>query len=290
MAIKKDPEKSADLPPRGSRNADPITDQPGSHPIETGIGAAVAGAASGLAVGAVAGPVGAAAGAAIGAIAGGLAGKGIGEMIDPTTEDNWLHENFESRPYVQKGETFDTYHDAYRYGGEAESRYQGHSFDQVEHDLKRDWATAKAHAGMTWDRARGAVKDAFDRTIQLREERLNVDKSEVETGQVRVGKRVVSEHKTIDVPVEREEVVIERRPASGRAASGAFADQDEEIVIPVKEERVTVTKQPVVTEEVSVGKRKVQDTHHVAETVRKEELDVDQEGKVNVKGNKRASH
>jgi hypothetical protein len=51
-------QKKADLPPKGSRNPDPITDQPGSHPIETGIGAAVAGAASGLAAVAVAGPVG----------------------------------------------------------------------------------------------------------------------------------------------------------------------------------------------------------------------------------------
>ena len=282
MASKKDPEKTADLPPKGSRNPDPITDQPGSHPIETGIGAAIGGAASGLAVGAVAGPVGAAVGAAVGAIAGGLAGKGVGEVIDPTTEDNWLRENFESRPYVKKGESFDTYHPAYRYGGEAESRYQGRTFDEVEHDLKRDWGTAKDHGGLAWGHAREAVKDAFDRTIQLREERLNVDKTAVKTGEVRVGKRVVTEHKTIDVPVEREEVVIERRPASGKAARGDMVD--EEIVVPVKEERVSVTKHPVVTEEVSVGKRKVQDTKHVAETVRKEELDVDEEGDVKVKG------
>ena len=66
--------------------ADPITDAPGAHPIETGIGAAVGGAASGMAVGAVAGPVATAIGAAVGAVAGGYAGKGIGELIDPTTK------------------------------------------------------------------------------------------------------------------------------------------------------------------------------------------------------------
>ena len=152
----------------------------------------------------------------------------------------------------------------------------------MEDDLKRDWGKAKDHEGLTWGHAREAVKDAFDRTIQLREERLNVDKTSVKTGEVRVGKRVVTEHKTIDVPVEREEVVIERRPASGRAAGGDIAE--EEIVVPVKEERITVTKHPVVTEEVSVGKRKVQDTKHVAASVRKEELEVDEEGDVKVKG------
>jgi len=289
VASKKDPEKTADLPPEGSRNPDPITDQPGSHPIETGIGAAVAGAAAGMAVGTVAGPVGTAVGAAVGAIAGGLAGKGVGEMIDPTTDDNWLSENFESRPCVKKGETFDTYHDAYRYGGEAESRYQGRTFDEVEGDLKHDWGTAKARGGLGWNHAREAVKDAYDRTIQLREERLKVDKHATKTGEVKVGKRVVTEHKTIDVPVEREEVVIERRPASGRATAAGDI-QEEEIVIPVKEEHVTVSKQPVVTEEVSVGKRKVQDTKHVAETVRKEELDVDQQGDVKVKGHGHKGH
>jgi uncharacterized protein (TIGR02271 family) len=282
MTSKKDHEKSADLPPRGSRNADPITDQPGSHPIETGIGAAAGGAAAGMAVGTVAGPVGTAVGAAVGAVVGGLAGKGVGEAIDPTTDDTYLHDNFESRPYVKKGETFDTYRAAYCYGGEAELRYGGRPWEEVESDLKHDWAKLKDKAHMTWNHARDAVKDAYDRTIQLRAERLKVDKTAAQTGEVRVGKRVVTEHKTMDVPVEREEVVIERKPASGRAAHGHMTE--EEIVIPVKEERVTVTKQPVVTEEVSVGKRKVQDTKHVDETLRREELDVDEKGDARIKG------
>jgi uncharacterized protein (TIGR02271 family) len=288
MTRKNDAEKTVDLPPQGSRNPDPVTDQPGSHPIETGIGAAVGGAASGMAVGAVAGPVGAAIGAAAGAVAGGLAGKGIGEVIDPTTEDNWLRENFGSRPYVKKGETFETYQDAYRYGGEAEARHHGRGFDEVEDDLKLDWGKAKEHGGLTWSHARDAVRDAYDRTIQLREEHLKVEKARVQTGEVRVGKRVVTEQKTIDVPVEREEVVIERRPASGRAAKGDIGADEGEIVVPVSEERVTVTKQPVVKEEVSVGKRKVRDTKHVSETVRKEELKTDEHGDAPVKGRGRS--
>jgi uncharacterized protein (TIGR02271 family) len=285
MSTKRNPEKKADLPPEGNRNPDPITDAPGSHPIETGIGAAIGGAASGAAVGSVAGPIGTAIGAAVGAVAGGYAGKGLGELIDPTTEDNWLRENFESRPYIRKGETFETYHPAYRYGAEAEARYQGTDFAEVEDELKRGWGTAKDRGSMTWGRARDAVKDAYERTIQLREERLKVKKAPVETGEVRVGKRVVTEQKTIDVPVEREEVVIERRPASGRATGTDLGA--EELRIPVKEEKVDVTKEAVVREEVSVGKRKVQGTKHVSETVRKEELEVDKHGDVKVKGRAR---
>jgi len=110
-------------------------------------------------------------------------------------------------------------------------------------------------------------------------------KAPVRTGEVRFGKRVVSERKTMDVPVEREEVVVERRPASGRATEGDI--REEAIVIPVRGERVGVTKQPVVREEVSVGK-KVRDTKQASATVRKEELVVDKEGDVKVKGRGRS--
>ena len=170
MTTKMNPEKKVDLPPTGSRNADPITHAPGSHPIETGIGAAAAGLASGLAVGAVTGPVGAAIGAAVGAVAGGFAGKGVGEMIDPTTEDNWLRENFKSRPYVREGETFETYHPAYHYGAEAESKYGNSDFNDLEPELQHGWNNRQG-TNMPWENVRGAVKDSYERTGQIRRAR-----------------------------------------------------------------------------------------------------------------------
>lgn len=69
----------------GSANLDPITGEPGAHPIGTGVGAVAGGMAAGAAVGTVAGPIGTAVGAAAGAVVGGLAGKGVAEKIDPTT-------------------------------------------------------------------------------------------------------------------------------------------------------------------------------------------------------------
>lgn len=66
---------------------DPITGEPGAHPLGTGLGAAAGGMAAGAAVGTVAGPVGTVIGAAVGAVVGGLAGKGIAEAIDPSAED-----------------------------------------------------------------------------------------------------------------------------------------------------------------------------------------------------------
>ncbi len=171
MSARITPEKKVDLPPTGRRNADPITNAPGSHPIETGVGAAAVGAVSGMAVGAATGPVGAAIGAAVGAVAGGYAGKGVGEMIDPTTDDTWLRENFESRPYVQEGDTFEKYQPAYRYGAKAECQYGTEKFETIEDRLANDWHHGQEQAVMPWKHVRDAVKDSYERTAQIRRSR-----------------------------------------------------------------------------------------------------------------------
>jgi hypothetical protein len=173
MATQLNPEKhkKADLPPKGPRNPDPITDAPGAHPIETGVGAAAVGAAAGAAGGAFAGPAGAAVGAVVGAVAGGYGGKAVGEMIDPTTEDTWLRDNFSSRPYVRKGDTFEKYQPAYQYGGLAESRYGTEKFERIEPELEREWHTCADKPAMTWPQARDAVKDSYERTAQIRRTR-----------------------------------------------------------------------------------------------------------------------
>lgn len=279
--------KKTDLPPKGDRNPDPITDEAGAHPIETGIGAALGGAAVGAAVGTVAGPVGTAVGAAIGAVAGGYAGKGVGEYIDPTIEDQWLREYVDTREKVKKGESHETFRPAYRYGIEHAARYEDRRFEDVEPELRSGWESYRGDSTLGWERARDAARDAWDRTLQLREERLKVGKKAVETGRVDVRKEVVTEHKNISVPVEREEVVIERRPARGKAVAGDM--RAEEIRIPTKEEKVHVRKETVAKEEVKVGKRKVQGTETVSEDVAHEELTVETEGKARARNTGKSS-
>src|SRR2546421_5181345 len=86
-------------------NRDPITGTPGAHPVGTGVGAAGAGAA-GAAIGAAAGPAGAAIGAVVGAVAGGLVGKGVAEAVNPTEEENYWKENYQTRPYFEETWTY----------------------------------------------------------------------------------------------------------------------------------------------------------------------------------------
>ena len=147
------------------------------HPIEAGIGAAVAGAATGVAAGAVAGPIAAAVGAALGAVAGGYAGKGIGELIDPTAEDPWLRDHFASRPYVEEGDEFEDFHPAFRYGVLAEAKYGDAGINLMDEQLERDWEASK-ESDMPWTKAKGAVHDAYDRTVQIRKERANAELTE----------------------------------------------------------------------------------------------------------------
>jgi hypothetical protein len=158
----KDPAKAVDLPPYGPRNPDPITDQPGSHPVEAGVGAALGGVASGMAVGAVGGPVGAVIGGIVGgAVAGGLAGKGVGELIDPTTEDNWLRELLGARKEPQTPEALAAHRRAFRYGLVARDRFPGRTFAEVEPDLRRGWEETGEVA--PWARVYDSARAGFDR-------------------------------------------------------------------------------------------------------------------------------
>jgi hypothetical protein len=166
-------------------NPDAITGAPRSHPVGTGVGAASAGAA-GAAIGSIGGPVGTAVGAVVGAVAGGLAGKGVAEAVNPTAEDAYWRQNFSTRPYVSPGSSYDDYQVAYRSGWEWSSRYPGRRFEEVEPDLRRDWESSKGgKARLEWERAKNAVRDAWNR-VESRvrgndENRKVIDESRVET-------------------------------------------------------------------------------------------------------------
>lgn len=148
------------------RNPDPITDEPGAHPVGVGIGAAAGGAAAGAAAGAVAGPVGAAVGAVVGGVAGGYAGKAVAEAIDPTAEDAYWRENYRTRPYYDSATGYDDYAPAYRYGWEARARYRDRRFEDVESDLEHGWSQARATSKLDWQRAKPASRDAWDRIVR----------------------------------------------------------------------------------------------------------------------------
>ena len=144
-------------------NRDPLTGEPGSHPVGTGVGGA-GGAALGAALGAPFGPIGALIGGAIGAVAGGAAGHAAGEKIDPTGEAEYWKGTHQSRPYFDKSHKWDDYEPAYRYGWESRTTHRDRKWDDVESDLERGWENVKGKSQLGWQHAKNAVRDAWDRT------------------------------------------------------------------------------------------------------------------------------
>ncbi len=116
-------------------------------------------------------------------------------------------------------------------------------------------------------------------TMTLHEERLDVQKHEAKQGEVRLGKQVVSSQEELDIPVNREEIVLTRHRVD-REDDDASIGQGEEIRIPVMRDEVSVDKHTVATEEVGVEKRDVQSTEHVSATVKKERARLETDGRV----------
>jgi uncharacterized protein (TIGR02271 family) len=134
------------------------------------------------------------------------------------------------------------------------------------------WDTPPADAG--WDVAE-TDRETF--TVPVREERIAAEKHEREAGEVTVDKRVVEQQQEFDVPVTHEEVDVTRRRVDRPAnADDTIVDDGETIRVPLRAEDVDVRKDSRVVEEVEISKRPVTETQRVSETVRREEIDVDE--------------
>jgi hypothetical protein len=147
-------------------NPDPITGEPGSHPVGTGVGSA-GGAAAGAAIGAaVGGPVGAVVGGVAGAMIGGGAGHAAGEGVNPTAEKAYWEKNYKTRSYYSKDRGFDSYEPGYRYGWEnaGKSEFAKKSFEETEPVLQQRWSAEPGVVGRpSWADSREPVRDAWMR-------------------------------------------------------------------------------------------------------------------------------
>ena len=123
-----------------------------------------------------------------------------------------------------------------------------------------------------------------ERKVQLREEQLRPETERVKAGEVEIRKEVVSEERTIDVPLSRDEVAVDYRPVKPVPADQPIGE-GETLSVPVhKEELAGVKKETVVTGEVTARTREVQDTKQVSETVRREVPKIEKEGNLRVEG------
>jgi uncharacterized protein (TIGR02271 family) len=166
-------------------------------------------------------------------------------------------------------------------------RYGAYDYDQrdsttsarLAHDVPPNGYDAPADERAAPGKYTGHYDIADVQSLPIRKERLRVNKEAVPVGEVRLYKDVITEQQSIDVPVHREEVRVERHPGSGEVSDTPIG-QEETIRIPLHREQVSINKVPVETGEVVIGKRIVQVSQHVSDTVRREEPRVDKEGDV----------
>ena len=143
--------------------------------------------------------------------------------------------------------------------------------------------TAAATSATT---AKSATATSGQDTVEvpLTEEQLKVGKRTVDAGQVRLRKIVRTEIVNQPVEVRREDVVVERVPASevrtGAGAAAATSDFKEEVIdVPLTREEAVVSKEAHVTGAVRLNKTAATETQQVSETVRKEDVEVLRDGK-----------
>ena len=117
------------------------------------------------------------------------------------------------------------------------------------------------------------LEDEDELRVQRSEEELLAGTRERVAGSVKVRKRVRTRRERVEVPTRREEVSVERVPASGDASEAQIGA--EEVAVPVVEDEVVVQKKPVAKEEIRVRKDVVHERQIVEEDVRREEVEIE---------------
>jgi hypothetical protein len=86
------------------------------------------------------------------------------------TSDQHFASRFDSASYRAGDESFEDYRPAYRYGTQTRSRYQERDWDdKLENELKEGWDKTKGASRLSWERAKAAVRDAFDSNESYRQ-------------------------------------------------------------------------------------------------------------------------
>jgi uncharacterized protein (TIGR02271 family) len=149
----------------------------------------------------------------------------------------------------------------------------GHLSDQEITDLYRHYGLQPGAAvppGETTPAA-GGPQESLVRS----EERMRVGTETAETGRVRLRKYIVTEEQQVTVPVRHEEVHVTREPVSPEEARAAGGIGEDEREVVLHEERPVVAKETVPVEKVGLSTETVQEEREISGTVRKEQVDVD---------------
>ncbi|NBE94757.1 DUF2382 domain-containing protein [Nonomuraea sp. KC401] len=151
---------------------------------------------------------------------------------------------------------------------------------------RRDFTGRTAGPDVRGERVGGDLADEQYISMTRSEERLRIGKESRETGRVRLHKYVDTETVHETVPLSREEVVIEREAVhegdTTAAHEAEIGEEDREMIL--HEERPVVGKETRPVERIRVSKRDVQHEETVEGQIRKERLEIDEDGASSERG------
>ncbi|EEG78652.1 YsnF/AvaK domain-containing protein [Dethiobacter alkaliphilus] len=141
-----------------------------------------------------------------------------------------------------------------------------------------------------FDKEKHKHKEEFaeDAKLTLHEERMDIDKDRVKSGEVNLHKDVIEEYKAVDVPVSREEVIIERRALNEQ--SDTPIGEEETYHIQTNRDEIDVDKHTMVTGQVEAHKQSVEGSRQVDKKLKREEADIDAEGEPRLKKKDKYRH
>lgn len=140
--------------------------------------------------------------------------------------------------------------------------------------MTREMAGRSAEGTAGREAAQFDHADAQRQSVLRSEERLRASTETVETGRVRLRKYVVTAQQNITVPIRREEVHVTREPVkAGEVTDARIAEEEREVIL--HEERPVVVKEIVAVERVSLDIETIQENREVTDTIRREEVKVD---------------
>jgi uncharacterized protein (TIGR02271 family) len=143
---------------------------------------------------------------------------------------------------------------------------------QCEQDLQAYYGTSGSSQGPTTGSEQAAMRDE-DQAVTRSEEEIEVGKRPVEAGSARLKKWVDTEPVALDVELRREVAHVTREPIDQPVGDHDFTE--DEVEVPLHQEKPVVQKQAVAKERVAVEKDVQTDTHTVEDEVRKERVEVE---------------
>lgn len=184
---------------------------------------------------------------------------------------------------VKDAPNVDADHDEPLTSEDVERLYEYYGIDWREHHRSYQAGATAAGESYTGSHHREGHREHADHgdAMTRSEERLDAGTQREEVGRARLRKYVVSEQQQVSVPVEREEVRLEREPITGHNRQAAYSGPDlteSEHEVTLHADRPVVNTETVPVERVRLGKEKITDEETVSGEVRKERIEADLPG------------